>query len=92
MTYKLGSVTIVILFTLTVLLALIDIAGNIWWLRLIYLPTYTSLVVFSVCDAKRNNEKISRMKTKARKEKIRNQWIAEYQEFYKEMHGRSIKS
>lgn len=92
MIYKLDSVAIVILFTLAVLLASIDIAGNIWWLRLIYLPIYILLAAFSICDAKRNNKKISRMKTKARKEKIHNQWIAEYREFYKEVHGTDIKS
>ena len=62
----------------------------LWIIRYMYIPLYVTAAYITMqgCNLFRvRDRRLSLEKIRARKEKIRNQWIADYESFRREMHG-----
>ena len=59
----------------------------LWIIRYMYIPLYVTAAYITMQKLIDGDRRLSLEKIRARKEKIRNQWIADYESFRREMHG-----
>ena len=59
----------------------------LWIIRYMYIPLYVIAAHITMQKLIDDDRRLSLEKIRARKEKIRNQWIADYESFRREMHG-----
>jgi len=59
----------------------------LWIIRYMYIPLYVIAAYITMQKLIDDGRRLSLEKIRARKEKIRNQWIADYESFRREMHG-----
>lgn len=82
-------------FVVSLVLMFIDCTGiaaqfavsYLWILRYMYIPLYVTAAYITMQKLIDDDRRLSFEKIRARKEKIRNQWLTDYESFRREMHG-----
>lgn len=59
----------------------------LWIIRYMYIPLYGMTIFITTQKFVADDKRLNLEKIRARKEKIRNQWLADYESFRREMHG-----